>query len=164
LIGHSIISSCIVHFPVAHPHSATNPPLVDLLGGIGGSGYLEDDLEVGVGIEEVNGVDEVEVVAEVEGVSIEVNDEDEVLVLVFAGGFRDVRFGCRVVPLLSRHLLVLRLDLSNSCETIVRILRASSIIRPTNADLTTKILFLPPISCSSRFFHQLHQQTDFALR
>jgi hypothetical protein len=139
---------------VAHPHSASNPPLLDLLGGIGDSGCLNDAVEVGVGVEEVDSVDEVEGVAEVEEISVKVNDEDEVLVLVFAGGLRDVVFGCRVVLVLSRHLLlILLLNLSNSCERIVQILHASSIIRPTNTDATTKILFLPPISYRSRFFH-----------
>jgi hypothetical protein len=146
------------------PILTRNPPLLDL-GRIGDSGCLNDAVEVGVGVEEVNGVDEVEGVADVEGVSVEGNDEDEVLVMVFAGGFRDVRFYCRVVLLLSRHLvLILRLDLSNSCDTIVQILRASSIIRPSNTDAITNIHLLPPISCSSRFVHQLHHLTNFTLR
>jgi hypothetical protein len=73
---------------------------------MGGSGCLEDDIEVGVRVEEVDEVHEVEGVAEVKSMSVEVNDEDEVLVQVFAGGLCDVGFGCRVVLLLSRHLLL----------------------------------------------------------
>jgi hypothetical protein len=47
---------------------------------MGDSSCLGDDVEVGEGVEEVDEVDKVEGVAEVESVSVEVNDEDEVVV------------------------------------------------------------------------------------